>query len=187
MTGSVAVFGSSQTELDSDEWLDAVSVGRRLAEAGLEVITGGYGGTMEAASMGASTAGGKVVGVTAPSLFPDRSGANAYVGELIEAPTLSARIDTMMRRADATITLPGSIGTATELLTAWNMNFIARHGRSRPLPSAAIGPRWQKVADALVLALGAKIDGIYWANSADDGVDWILGQLGIHWTAPTGT
>ena len=187
MTGSVAVFGSSQTVLDSDEWLDAVNVGRRLAEAGLEVITGGYGGTMEAASLGASTAGGKVLGVTAPSLFPDRSGANAYVGELIEAPTLSARIDTMMRRADATITLPGSIGTATELITAWNMNFISRLGGGRPLPSAAIGSRWQKVADALVLILGAENSGIYWANTADDGVEWILGQLGIRWIEPTST
>lgn len=179
MTGSVAVFGSSQTILDSDDWLDAVHVGRRLAEAGLEVITGGYGGTMEAASLGASEAGGMVVGVTAPSLFPDRVGANPYVAELIEAPTLSARIDTMMRRADATITLPGSIGTATELLTAWNMNFIAHRARGRSIPSVAVGAGWQKVADALVLQVGAEINGIYWANTADDGVDWILGQLGI--------
>ena len=72
MTGSVAVFGSSQTIPDSADWRDAVHVGRRLAEAGLEVITGGYGGTMEAASLGASEAGGRVVGVTAPVLFPDR-------------------------------------------------------------------------------------------------------------------
>jgi uncharacterized protein (TIGR00730 family) len=187
LTGAVAVFGSSQTVLDSDEWLEAVRVGRRLAEAGLAVITGGYGGTMEAASLGASEAGGSVVGVTAPSLFPHRDGANPYVTELIEAPTLSARIDTMMRRADGTITLPGSIGTATELMTAWNMNFISRRVEGRPFPSAAIGSAWQKVADALVLHVGAEIDGIYWAKSADEGVDWLLGQLGIRWTAPTST
>jgi uncharacterized protein (TIGR00725 family) len=183
----VAVFGSSQTVLDSDDWLDAVRVGRRLAEAGLEVITGGYGGTMEAASLGATGAGGNVVGVTSPVLFPDRDGANPYVTELIEAPTLSARIDIMMQRADATITLPGSIGTATELLTAWNMNFIAGRASGRPLPSAAVGAGWQKVAHALVLSVGAEIDGIYWANTADEGVDWVLGQLGIRWTTTAST
>ncbi len=61
---------------------------------------------MEAVSLGASTAGGRVIGVTVPTLFPDRSGANSYVDELIEAPTLSSRIDILMQRADTTITLP---------------------------------------------------------------------------------
>ncbi len=182
MTTTVAVFGSSQTGIDSEDWADAVKVGARLAAAGVAVITGGYGGTMEAASLGAATAGGKVIGVTAPTLFPGRSGENSYVDELIEAPTLSSRIDFMMQRADATITLAGSLGTATELLTAWNMNFIARRVGGRPFPSVAVGAQWQKVADALVLLIGAENDGIHWANTADEAVDWVLGQLGIHET-----
>ena len=186
LTRSAAVFGSSQTVLDSDEWMDAVQVGRRLAEAGFEVITGGYGGTMEAVSYGASTAGGRVVGVTAPGLFPDRSGANPFVEELIEAPTLAGRIDIMLRRAEATITLPGSIGTATELLMAWNMNFIAGRLGGRHVPSVAVGAPWQKVGDALVLLIGAENDGIHWANTADEAVDWVLGQLGIHLTRRAG-
>lgn len=143
------------------------------------VVTGGYGGTMEAVSLGAAGAGGRVVGVTAPTLFPDRVGANPYVHELIEAPSLANRIDVMMGRADATLSLPGSIGTATELLMAWNINHIKRRGGQQPLPSAAVGARWKKVADALVLIIGAEIDGIYWANNVDEGVDWIVGQFEI--------
>jgi uncharacterized protein (TIGR00725 family) len=179
LTATVAVFGSSQTVIDSSDWSDAVRVGTRLAKAGVAVITGGYGGTMEAVSLGASKAGGRVTGVTVPILFPDRSGANSYVDELIEAPTLSSRIDILMQRADATITLPGSVGTATELLTAWNMNFIARRTGGRPFPSTAVGAQWQKVADALVLHIGVENHDIHWANTADEAVDWVLAQLGI--------
>jgi uncharacterized protein (TIGR00725 family) len=136
---TVAVFGSSQTELDSEEWADAVSVGARLAAAGVTVVTGGYGGTMEAVSSGAAEAGGRVVGVTAPTLFPKRSGANPYVHELVEASSLAHRIDVMMSRADATLSLPGSLGTATELLMAWNINHIKRRMDDRLFPSAAVG------------------------------------------------
>jgi len=142
------------------------------------VVTGGYGGTMEAVSLGAAGAGGRVIGVTAPTLFPDRRGANSYVHELIEASSLSNRIDLIMGRADATLTLSGSLGTATELLTAWNINHIRRLSGHRLLPSAAVGEQWQKVADALVMLIGAEIEGIHWANTVDDGVDWIVGELG---------
>jgi hypothetical protein len=173
------VFGSSQTEIDSGDWADAVSVGARLATAGAAVVTGGYGGTMEAVSLGAAQAGGHVIGVTAPVLFPDRVGANPHVHELIEASSLAHRIDVMMTRADATLSLPGSLGTATELLMAWNTNHIKRGREGRIFPSAAVGAQWKKVADALVLLIGAEIDGIYWAKSTDEGVDWILGQLDV--------
>ncbi len=176
---TVAVFGSSQTELDSEEWADAVSVGARLASTGAAVVTGGYGGTMEAVSLGAAQAGGHVIGVTAPTLFPGRDGANPHVHELIEASSLAHRIDVMMSRADATLSLPGSLGTATELLMAWNTNHIKRHNEDRLFPSAAVGAQWKMVADALVLLIGAEIDGIYWAKSTEEGVDWIVDQLEV--------
>ena len=87
MTGrpAIAVFGSSQTPPGTEEWDQAVLTGSRLAQAGFGVVTGGYGGTMEAASKGAAEAGGHVIGVTSPSQFPGRLGANRYVKEIIEA------------------------------------------------------------------------------------------------------
>ena len=55
--GAVAVFGSSQTEPGSTEWDEAFRAGTLLADAGFAVITGGYGGSMEAVSSGAAGAG----------------------------------------------------------------------------------------------------------------------------------
>jgi hypothetical protein len=62
---------------------------------------------------------------------------------------------------------------------AWNINHIKRRTGRRPLPSAAVGAQWKKVADALVLLIGAEIDNIYWAKSAEDGVDWVVAQLDL--------
>ena len=181
----MAVFGSSQTDPGSADWEHAQRAGERLARAGLDVITGGYGGTMEAVSRGAAEAGGHVVGVTAPDLFPGRSSANPYVHELIEASSLAGRIDLMMRRSAATLALPGSIGTAAELLISWNTNHIVRRSGGTPFPAAAVGPGWRAVGRALVDVVGAVEADIFWADTVDDGVDWIV-STGIR-PAPPGS
>ncbi len=174
---AVAVFGSSQTEPDSPEWIEAEMVGRRLAHSSFAVITGGYGGTMEAASKGASHAGGHVIGITAPPLFPGRHGSNPFVEELIEADSLTDRIGRMMERAAGTLALPGSIGTATELLIAWNINHIARRNSGSAIPTAAIGPRWTTLAATLVEEIDAVSADIHFALDGESGLDWLLAQL----------
>ena len=173
-TEVVAVFGSSQTEPGSIEWEGALRAGTRLAEAGYAVITGGYGGTMEAVSSGAAVAGGHVIGVTAPVLFPERSAANPFVHELIEASSLANRIDIMMQRSRATLALPGSIGTAAELLISWNTNHILRRTGGEPRISVAVGSGWKTLARALVDMDGALEDDVVWADTVDDGVERIL-------------
>lgn len=175
-SGAVAVFGSSQTEPGSVEWKEAQGAGARLAAEGLSVITGGYGGTMEAVSSGAAEAGGHVIGVTAPVLFPQRSAPNPYVDEVIEASSLANRIDIMMQRSTATLALPGSIGTAAELLISWNTNHILRQAGGVPRISVAVGPGWKALARALVDMAGALEDDLMWADTVDEGVDWILAR-----------
>src|SRR4051812_409158 len=59
---AVAVFGSARTKVDDPHWALAEEVGRRLAEAGFAVITGGGPGAMAAANKGAAEAGGGVGG-----------------------------------------------------------------------------------------------------------------------------
>lgn len=175
--GGVAVFGSSQTMPGSIEWDEAHRAGARLAEGGYAVITGGYGGMMEAVSSGAAGAGGHVIGVTAPILFPERSMANPFVNEVIEASSLANRIDIMMQRSMATLALPGSIGTAAELLISWNTNHILRHAGALPRISVAVGPGWKALARALVDEAGAFEDDLIWADTTEEGVDLILSRL----------
>src|SRR5665648_752341 len=60
---AVSVFGSARTKLNTREYLLGRDIGRKAAEAGFAVITGGGHGIMEAANKGASMAGGVSVGL----------------------------------------------------------------------------------------------------------------------------
>src|SRR4051794_8211419 len=70
----VAVVGASVPRAEDLE--HAHAAGRRLAELGAIVVTGGRGGVMEAACRGAKEAGGLTVGIL-PGF--DRSDANEFV------------------------------------------------------------------------------------------------------------
>lgn len=145
----VSVFGSSTLPPGSPDYADGVACGRLLAEAGYAVATGGYGGAMEAVSRGAAAAGGRVIGVTAPGVFPDRAGANRWVAEERPAATLTERIHDMVALSAAFIALDGSIGTLTELLVAWNVAYVEAHFGDGARPVIAVGPRWERLVPEL--------------------------------------
>lgn len=149
----IAVFGDSSIKPASAAYAEAVRLGRRLAEAGHEVMTGGYGGAMEAVSMGAREAGGATIGVTVPDVFPDRSSPNEHVTQERQAVSLIARIGELVEGSDACIALEGSIGTFTELMVAWNLAFVARFTDAPPKPVITVGSLWRplvaKLADEL--------------------------------------
>lgn len=139
------------------------------------MVTGGYGGTMEAASKGAAEAGGRVVGVTAAGLFRSRAGANPYVTHEIAARSITERIEILTDIAGGVLVLPGSIGTIAELVIAWNINHIVRrHGGTR-LPTVAVGAEWRQFRDFVTGPLGAD-DDIHVTDHTTDALDWLLDQ-----------
>lgn len=175
-TRAVAIFGSSATTPGSGQWIDAETAGTICARAGFAVVTGGYGGTMEAASKGANLAGGEVIGVTAPSLFPTRPGANSYVTREIETYSLTERIGVLTSLASGAMALPGSIGTAAELVVAWNLNHVARGNGGRRFPTVAVGDEWRQFRELLIGSLGAGASDIHTVDMATEAVDWLLTQ-----------
>jgi uncharacterized protein (TIGR00730 family) len=150
----VAVFGASSPVTGDPVYDDGVRCGRLLADAGFAVATGGYGGLMEAVSLGAAGAGGHVIGVTVPDVFPDRSGGNIHLTEETRTASLLERIHEMVDLSIASIALPGSLGTATELLVAWNLAFVARFADSTPKPVVAVGHQWRRLVPLLTEELG---------------------------------
>jgi predicted Rossmann-fold nucleotide-binding protein len=79
----------------------------------------------------------------------------------------------MMQRSIATLALPGSIGTAAELVISWNTNHILRRAGAKPRLSVAVGPGWRALARALVES-GALEEDVLWVDTVDEGVDLIL-------------
>jgi uncharacterized protein (TIGR00730 family) len=154
----VAVFGASSSAPGDEYYAAGVTCGRLLAEAGFTVATGGYAGLMEAVSKGAAAAGGHVIGVTVPRVFPDRPGANPHVVEERRAESLTERIHELTAVSNASIALHGSIGTAAELLVAWNLAYVARFAGLEPHPVVAVGPRWRHLVATLTTTLETDAD-----------------------------
>ncbi len=110
---------------------------------------------MEAVSKGAAVAGGQVVAVTAPPLFPMRSGPNPYAHIEDPRPTLTTRLTGLLDASVATISLPGSIGTFTELMVAWNRAFLEELGGQAPHPVIVVGERWAALVSHISAELGS--------------------------------
>jgi hypothetical protein len=149
----VAVFGASASRPGDGHYEDGERCGRLLTEAGFGVVTGGYGGLMEAVSKGASAAGGHVLGVTVPSLFPERATGNEFLTEEWRAAHLMERIHELTEVSVASITLHGSIGTLVELAVAWNLAFVGKRAGQDPKPIITVGERWASLVPALAEAL----------------------------------
>ncbi|HEX9992228.1 MAG TPA: TIGR00725 family protein [Acidimicrobiales bacterium] len=109
----VAVIGGY--DVGADVLAVAEEVGRRLAEAGAVVVTGGRRGVAEAASRGAALAGGTVVGVLPGR---DRAEANPWVGVAVPTGMGETRNALVVMGADAVVALPGSFGTLSEMAFA---------------------------------------------------------------------
>ncbi len=173
----VAVFGASAASPGDSDYEAGFRCGRLLAEAGFRVATGGYGGLMEAVSHGAAAAGGHVIGVTAPGVFPSRPAANAYVLEERIAPSLTERIHDLVDTSAAVIALPGSLGTATELMVAWNLAFVAQFSGATAVPVVTVGPRWRRVVGILANELDTDGSLVTCVDSVEEAAATVIQRL----------
>ncbi len=166
---TIAVYGSSGITQDSEGAQQAYRLGALLAQAGYQVITGGYMGVMEACSRGAQEAGGTTIGVLCRD-FSDRV-PNPYLTEHVWTEDLPERITTLMKMADAYIVLDGSIGTLAELLLAWNLKVM---GGTKPI--IVVGERLRNMVIALKESTEVRdqlIDLLDFVPDADSAVEWL--------------
>ncbi len=113
---AIGVFGSARTPTDHRDYETAEKIGRRLAEEGMAVITGGGPGSMEAANKGASEAGGVSVGLGIE--LPFEAGLNPWVDMGINFRYFFARKTMFVKYSHGFVVLPGGLGTLDELFEA---------------------------------------------------------------------
>ncbi len=148
----ISVFGGAVPKPETPAYREALGLGDLLGKAGITVLTGGYTGTMEAVSRGASEAGGHVIGVTSEEIEVWRpTGPNAWVAEEWRCQTLKERLNTLIESCDAAIALPGGIGTMLEISLTWNqlvLNIL------EPKPLILVGKGWHTIMEAFFTQLG---------------------------------
>ena len=132
----VTIFGGSKCRESDLEYSQAMRVGELLAGAGFTICTGGYSGTMEAASRGAHERGGRVIGITMKQF---KSEPNRYLSEKIPSEHFYERLQRLIVRSVGYIALRGGMGTVTEVSLVWN-KFQTRVLELRPL--VLLGDCW---------------------------------------------
>ena len=115
-------------------------MGAGLARAGFTLVTGGAFGAMEAASRGASEAGGTVVGLLPGT---DRAAGNRWSDVTIATGLGHARNLAVVASADVVVAVGGEWGTLSEiglagvvgrpvvLLAGWRLEHAARAAERR--------------------------------------------------------
>lgn len=109
----VTVFGSARFAQSHPYYGLARDVGKRLAEAGFTVMTGGGPGIMEAANRGAKDVGGRTIGCNIE--LPVEQKPNPYLDECVNFHHFFVRKVMLVKYSYAFVVLPGGFGTLDEV------------------------------------------------------------------------
>ena len=138
----VTIFGGSKCVEGSEEYGQALEVGRLLAERGFTICTGGYLGVMEAASRGAHERGGRVLGIVMNQF---KSEPNRYLTDKVASAHFYERLQNLIVRSVGFVALRGGMGTVTELSLVWNK---LQTQVIDPRPLVLLGECWRPVVEA---------------------------------------
>jgi uncharacterized protein (TIGR00730 family) len=138
----VTIFGGSKCDEESEEYGQALELGRLLAEAGFTICTGGYLGVMEGASRGARERGGRVLGIVMNQF---KSEPNRYLTDKVASAHFYERLQNLITRSVGFIALRGGVGTVTELSLVWNK---LQTKVIEPRPVVLLGACWPPVIEA---------------------------------------
>ncbi len=107
-------FGASQIEKDAKEYAEGIELGLLLSKKGFVVKCGGYGGLMEAVSVGVKRAAGECIGITLQA-FEARRPPNPNLSHKIVAASLYERLQLLIEGSELFVAQKGSIGTLNEI------------------------------------------------------------------------
>lgn len=167
----ITIFGGSKCGPESEEYQDALTLGRKLAEAGFTICTGGYLGVMEAASRGAREAGGRVLGIVMNQF---KSEPNRFLTDKVATDHFYDRLQNLITRSVGFVAMRGGMGTVTEISLVWNK---LQTGVLERRPLVLVGECWQNVVDAWEKNLAvsrADVSFLDFANNAEDACEIIV-------------
>jgi uncharacterized protein (TIGR00725 family) len=143
----ITVFGGSAPKPGEPAYQAAYQLGQLIGKDENTILTGGYIGTMEAASRGCAEAGGHVIGVTCDEIEAWRPvKPNRWIKQEIRKATVKERLFTLIEECDHAIALPGGVGTLTEIAMMWNQMQVQAIP-TRPL--VLVGEGWKRTWETM--------------------------------------
>lgn len=187
----VTVFGSARFGEGHPYYDLAREAGRKLAEIGFTVMTGGGPGLMEAANRGAKDAGGRSVGCNI--ILPAEQLPNAYLDEVVAFNHFYVRKVMLVKYSYAFIAMPGGFGTLDEM---FEVATLVQTGKVRDFPVVFVGAEyWRPLLDFLQNTLlregtiaAGDLKHISLVDSADDAVAIVkeaaVNRFGLSYAPP---
>lgn len=137
----VSIFGSSRIRRGDPIYEEVKKASFELARMGIDIVTGGGPGLMEAANSGAIEgqieSHARSFGLAIH--LPTEEAANPFVDKVFRHRTFFSRLHHFVRLSSAFIVFPGGIGTALELFMVWQLLQV-KHMKEHPL--ILVGTMW---------------------------------------------
>ncbi len=170
----VTVFGSARFP-PGHRWYElAREMGRRIAEAGFTVLTGGGPGVMEGANRGAREAGGRSIGCNIE--LPFEQEPNPYLDRFLEFRYFFVRKVMLVKYSYGFVVLPGGFGTLDEVFETAT---LIQTGKMQGFPLILMGSEyWRDLFELMresMVPAGtideADIDRLHLTDSPDEALE----------------
>ncbi len=137
----VAIFGSARTKPNDAAYTLVHNLAGMIAGAGMDLVTGGGPGLMDAASSGYNQArqNGRQHSIGLNIWLPMEQTDAAHLDIKAEFDHFSDRLDHFIVLSNAFVVAPGGIGTVLELFYTWQLAQV-RHIHSKPI--ILLGDPW---------------------------------------------
>ena len=141
----IAIFGSARIKRNDPRYNQIYQLARMIAAEGIDIVTGGGPGIMEAANKGhrEGRKEGKVVhsfGLTIQ--LPMEQVSNKHLDIKKDFARFSHRLDQFMALSNAVVVAPGGVGTMLELFYTWQLVQV-KHMSS--IPIILFGKPWPEL------------------------------------------
>lgn len=142
----VAIFGSARIQETDPIFKQTYDLSKLIAENGIDLVTGGGEGLMDAASMGheAGKKGKKIHTIGLPIKIGDHHMANNHYDLEKKFDKFSDRLDMFIRLTNMILVAPGGIGTCLEFFYSWQLTQV-KHVCN--IPIILIGDQWPTLID----------------------------------------
>ncbi|MEZ4220384.1 MAG: LOG family protein [Polyangiaceae bacterium] len=142
----VAIFGSARTQPGTPAYDEVKELARRLALLGVDIVTGGGPGLMQAANEGENLGDPenrtRSYGIRVE--LPFEQGANPFVEKVYTHRTFYSRLAQFMRLSSAFVIVRGGVGTTLETMMVWQLLQV-RHVHDVPL--VFVGKMWRELVE----------------------------------------
>jgi uncharacterized protein (TIGR00730 family) len=139
----VVIFGSARIVRGDEIWSTIYELAKQIAEEGMDLVTGGGPGLMDAASEGhyAGDPDKKTVQSIGLQIQLPREQRSAHHLDIKrEFSQFSERLDNFMELANIVVVAPGGVGTTLELFYTWQLLQVKM---IRDIPIILLGDMWR--------------------------------------------